>query len=64
MIIKYIMRYVLVNGGGKKKKKLLVKATIIIILLANNKIAMNLSHGDQAFWPVYVTKGNLDTKTR
>ncbi len=25
---------------------------------------MSLSHGDQILWPVYITIGNLDTKTR
>ncbi len=25
---------------------------------------MSLSHGNQTFWPVYITIGNLDTKTR
>ena len=25
---------------------------------------MSLSHGDQILWPVYVTIGNLDAKTR
>ncbi len=25
---------------------------------------MSFSHGDQTLWPVYITIGNLDTKTR
>ncbi len=25
---------------------------------------MSLSHGDQILWPVYITIGNLDAKTR
>ncbi len=25
---------------------------------------MSLSHGDQTLWPVYITIGNLDVKTR
>ena len=40
------------------------KATIILILLSNDKTVMNLSHGDQTLWPVYITISNLDSKTR
>lgn len=32
-------------------------------MLANNKIILSLSYGDQVFWPVYVTIGNLDART-
>ena len=31
-------------------------------MLASDKIMMSLSYGDQVFWPVYVTMGNLDAK--
>ena len=27
-------------------------------------MVMNVSHGDQILWPVYITIGNLDAKTR
>ena len=40
------------------------KATIIPILLSSDKTVMSLSHGDQTLWPVYITIGNLDSKTR
>ena len=62
MIIGYIIRYIRVTSDGKNKKKLPVKSTLIPILLANDKIVMSLSLGDQVFWPVYVTIGNLDVK--
>ena len=52
------------NRWWEKQKKLSVKATIIPILLASDKTVMSLSHGDQVLWPVYVTIGNLDAKTR
>ncbi len=39
-------------------------ATIISILLLNDKTVMSLNHGDQMLWPVYITIGNLDVKTR
>ncbi len=29
----------------------------------NDKIVINLSHGNQTLWPVYITIGNLNTKT-
>ena len=40
------------------------EATIILILLSSDKTVMSLSHGDQILWPVYITIGNLDSKTR
>ena len=40
------------------------EATIIPILLPNDKTVMSLCHGDQTFWPVYITIGNLDSKTQ
>ena len=40
------------------------KATIIPILFSSDKTVINLSHGDQTLWPVYITIGNLDSKTR
>ena len=52
------------NWWWEKPKELPARATIIPILLANNKTVMNLSHGDWVLWPVYVTIGNLDVKTR
>ncbi len=39
-------------------------ATIIPILLLSDKTVMSFSHGDQTLWPVYITIGNLDAKTR
>ena len=33
-------------------------------MLASDKIVKSLSHRDQVLWPVYVTVGNLDRKTR
>ncbi len=30
----------------------------------SDKTVMNLSHEDQTLWPVYITIGNLDAKTR
>ncbi len=39
------------------------KATILPILLLSDKIIISLSHEDQTLWPVYITIGNLDTKT-
>ncbi len=52
------------NWWWKKQKELPAGATIIPILLASDKTVMSLSHGDQVLWPVYVTIGNLDAKTR
>ena len=40
------------------------KATTIPILLSSDKTVMSLSYGDQTLWPVYITIGNLDSKTR
>ena len=48
----------------KQQMKYLSKATIIPILLSSDKTVINLSHGDQTLWPVYITTGNLDSKTR
>lgn len=39
-------------------------ATIIPILLSNDKTIMSLSHGNQTLWPIYISIGNLDSKTR
>ena len=50
------------NWWWEKQKKVPAGATIIPILLANDKTMMSLSHGDQVFWPVYITIGNLDAK--
>jgi hypothetical protein len=38
--------------------------TIIPVLLASDKTMLSLHHGDQAAWPVYITIGNLDRRTR
>ena len=38
--------------------------TIIPILLASDKTMLSLHHGDQSVWPIYITIGNLDRKTR
>ena len=40
------------------------EATIIPILLSSDKTVMSLSHRDQTLWPVYITIGNSDSKTR
>ena len=40
------------------------EATIISTLLLSDKIVMSLSHGDQTLWLIYITIGNLDSKTR
>jgi hypothetical protein len=37
---------------------------IIPILLASDKTMLLLYHGDQSVWPIYITIGNLDRKTR
>ena len=39
------------------------KATIIPIRLSSDKTVMSLSHVDQTLWSVYITIGNLDSKT-
>ena len=39
-------------------------STIILILLASDKTMLSLHHGDQSVWPIYITIGNLDRKTR
>ncbi len=38
--------------------------TIIPVLLASDKTMLSLHHGDQSAWPIYITIGNLDRKTR
>ena len=38
--------------------------TIIPIILATDKTHLSQTHGDQQAWPVYITIGNLDRKTR
>jgi hypothetical protein len=38
--------------------------TIIPVLLASDKTMLSLHHGDQSAWPIYVTIGNLNRKTR
>ena len=38
--------------------------TIIPVLLASDKTMLSLHHGDQSVWPIYITIGNLDRKTR
>ncbi len=40
------------------------QATIIPILILNDKMVMSFIHKDQILWLVYITIGNLDTKTR
>ena len=40
------------------------KVTIIPILLSSDKTIISLSHRDETLWPVYITIGNLDSKTR
>ncbi len=48
----------------KQQKEYPHQATIILILISSDKTVMNLSHGDQTLWPVYITIGNLDAKIR
>ena len=48
----------------KQQKEHPPQATIIPILISSDKTVMSLSHGDQTLWPVYITIGNLDAKTR
>ncbi len=48
----------------KQQKEHPPQATIILILISSDKTVMSLSPGDQTFWPVYITIGNLDAKTR
>ena len=48
----------------KQQKKYPPQATIIPILILSNKMIMSLSHRDQTLWPVYITIGNLNAKTR
>ena len=40
------------------------KATIIPILFSSDKTVISLSHRSQVLWSVYITIGNLDSKTR
>lgn len=44
--------------------KLPADSTIIPLLLASDKTQLTEHHGDVAAWPVYLTIGNLDIKTR
>ena len=37
---------------------------IIQIILSSDKTLMSLSYGDHTLWPIYITIGNLDSKTR
>lgn len=60
-MIEYIMRCIQVISDGKKKK-LFVGARIFLILVANDKTVMSFRYGDQVFWPIYTTIGNLDAK--
>ena len=39
-------------------------ATVVPLLLATDKTRLTQHHGDQSAWPVYLTIGNLDRKTR
>lgn len=39
-------------------------ATVVPLLLATDKTMLTQHHGDLALWPVYLTIGNLDIKTR
>lgn len=36
---------------------------MIQILLLSDKTEMSLSHEDQTLWPIYITIGNLNSKT-
>lgn len=47
------------NWSLIEQKKLLDSAKIIPILLTCNKTIINLNHGDEVLWPVYVTIDNL-----
>ena len=40
------------------------QAIIIPILILNNKTVMSFSYRNKTLWPVYITIGNLDSKTR
>jgi Plavaka transposase len=39
-------------------------ATVVPVLLATDKTQLTTHHGDKSSWPVYITIGNLDRKTR
>ena len=48
----------------KQQKEHCPQATIISILISSDKTVIRLSYGNQTLWPVYITIGNLDAKTR
>jgi hypothetical protein len=74
------MRYVIRHNDGKKmrvynefnsgrwwqriQKKLPENATVIPLILATDKTILTQHRGDRTLWPVYLTIGNLDAKTR
>lgn len=39
-------------------------ATVVPVLLATDKTQLTTHHGDKSSWPVYITIGNLNRKTR
>lgn len=57
------MRFIQVTDGVINNKKYVAGAIIIPILLTNDKTIMSLSYGNQIFWPIYITQGNLNIKT-
>ncbi len=48
----------------KQQKEHPLQATIIPILISSDITVIIFRHGDQTLWSVYITIGNLDTKTR
>ena len=40
------------------------QATVVPLLIATDKTLLTQHHGDVSGWPVYLTIGNLDRKTR
>jgi DNA polymerase IIIc chi subunit len=46
------------------QNRLPADATIIPLLLSTDKTQLTYHHGDRAAWPVYITIGNLDRRTR
>lgn len=47
-----------------QQEQLPVNATIVPLLLATDKTVLTQHHGDLSMWPVYLTIGNLNVKTR
>jgi hypothetical protein len=52
------------NWWWRIQDKISEGGTVIPVLLATDKTMLLLHHGDKAAWPVYVTIGNLDRRTR